>query len=162
MGFAILLAGEMKVTSSRSVWSQIKSNSVALISLTVALVSLAYNTWRNEQTEANRNVRVAAFQLMEDLVELQSVVLYSRFAQHDDDAKPGGPGDFRKGWVQVLAIKNLSYNMPEEVNEAVLALEKQWEDKFDTYSTNQQDYDSLDNAIERTKDEVLEAIMALD
>jgi hypothetical protein len=40
--------------------SQIGRHSVALISLLVALSSLAYNTWRNEQTEENRNIRSIA------------------------------------------------------------------------------------------------------
>ena len=31
---------------------QIRSNSVALISLSVALIALSYNTWRNETTES--------------------------------------------------------------------------------------------------------------
>ena len=149
------------MASSKSVWSQIKSNSVALISLTVALISLGYNTWRNEQTEANRNVRVAAFQLMEDIVEFQSVVLFSRFARNDA-AAANGPGDFRRGWVQIVAIRDLSYNMPEEVTEAVVALEKQWEASFETYATDDAEYNKLDEAIDRTKQEVLNAIMALD
>ena len=39
---------------------QLRNNSVALISLVVALTSLAYNTWRNERTEHNRNIRTAS------------------------------------------------------------------------------------------------------
>lgn len=38
---------------------QIRNNAVALISLVVALAALGYNTWRNERTEANRNLRAA-------------------------------------------------------------------------------------------------------
>jgi len=33
---------------------QVRRNSVALISLVVAVTSLSYNTWRNEATEHNR------------------------------------------------------------------------------------------------------------
>ena len=42
---------------------QLRNNAVALISLAVALSSLAYNTWRNERTEHNRNVRTATFEV---------------------------------------------------------------------------------------------------
>jgi len=34
---------------------QLRRNIVALISLTIAISSLGYNTWRNEHTEDNRN-----------------------------------------------------------------------------------------------------------
>src|SRR2546430_12543122 len=43
-----------------SLRQQLRDNAVALISLVVALGSQAYNTWRNERTEHNRNVRTAA------------------------------------------------------------------------------------------------------
>ena len=49
---------------NNSVFEQLRRNAVALISLVVALSSLGYNTWRNEQTEANRNERQAAFEVL--------------------------------------------------------------------------------------------------
>ena len=59
--------------------SQIARHSVALISLLVALSSLAYNTWRNEQTEDNRNIRTAGIDLLLKLGELDRVVFYSHY-----------------------------------------------------------------------------------
>jgi len=53
---------------------QIHNNAVALISLFIAVGSLAYNTWRNETTEEQRNVRHASFRVLENLGELQQVV----------------------------------------------------------------------------------------
>ncbi|MBF8293263.1 MAG: hypothetical protein HW392_2090 [Steroidobacteraceae bacterium] len=38
---------------------QLRNNLVALISLVIALSALGYNTWRNELTERNRNIRAA-------------------------------------------------------------------------------------------------------
>jgi len=52
---------------------QIRSNSVALISLSVALIALSYNTWRNETTESQRNIRQASFRVLESLGDLQEV-----------------------------------------------------------------------------------------
>ena len=49
---------------------QLRDNAVALISLAVAISSLSYNTWRNERTEANRNVRTATFELLMRLADL--------------------------------------------------------------------------------------------
>lgn len=50
---------------------QLKTNLVALISLVVALTALGYTPWRNERTEYNRNVRVAAFETLKQLGEAQ-------------------------------------------------------------------------------------------
>ena len=79
-----------------SIRAQLRNNVVALISLGVALSSLAYNTWRNERTEHNRNVRVAGFEMLTNIAELQRVVFFSHY---DRDERRGNPRD---GWVHVL------------------------------------------------------------
>ena len=81
---------------------QLRNNAVALISLVVALGSLSYNTWRNERTEYNRNVRTATFELLVKLSELERVVY---LAQYDRDRSGGNP---RTGWTYVLVIRDLS------------------------------------------------------
>jgi hypothetical protein len=48
--------------------TQIQRNTLALISLVVALTSVSYNTWRNERTERNRNVRAATFEGLREIV----------------------------------------------------------------------------------------------
>ena len=58
---------------------QVRNNAVAIISLVVALSGLGYNTWRNESTESNKNIRDAGLFMMKELTELQEVVLYARF-----------------------------------------------------------------------------------
>src|SRR5207253_10816482 len=75
-----------------TVGRQLRDNAVALISLVVALGSLGYNTWRNERTEHNRNVRAAAFELLMRLADLKRVVF---LAQYDRDQAGGNP---RTGW----------------------------------------------------------------
>src|SRR5262245_5330197 len=78
-----------------SLRQQMRVNAVALISLAVALSSLAYNTWRNERTERNRSVRVAAFEVLKDLGELQVIVNFAYFSK---DEKLGNP---MAGWGRV-------------------------------------------------------------
>ena len=78
---------------------QLRQHSVALISLVIAVSSLSYNTWRNEQTEANRNVRTAGIAMLLTLGELGQTVL---FRHYDMDAVRGNP---RAGWAYVLTIK---------------------------------------------------------
>ena len=62
-----------------SILHQLKINAVAIISLVVAVVGLGYSTYRNERTEYNRNVRVAAFETLKNLGELQILVEYAYF-----------------------------------------------------------------------------------
>lgn len=72
---------------------QIKQNKLAIISLLVALTALGYNTWRNEQTEANRNIRQAGFEMLVHIGQLQRITY---LAHYDKDSIEGNP---RKGWA---------------------------------------------------------------
>jgi hypothetical protein len=67
------------------VLASVKRNIVAIISLVVALAGLGYNTWRNESTEAHRNVRQGAFAMLEQLGQLQQLVDQRFYADKKDD-----------------------------------------------------------------------------
>jgi hypothetical protein len=103
-----------------AVRQQLRDNAVALISLAVALGGLAYNTWRNEHTEHNRNVRTATFELLNRLADLERVVY---LAQYDRDAAGGNP---RTGWTYVLAIHDLASLAPAPVPARAGELQKVW------------------------------------
>ena len=92
--------------------AQVRANSVALISLSVALVALSYNTWRNETTESQRNVRQAAFKVLESLGELQEVVDYRYYYfSFESDHAPEGDSRLR-GYGSVAMIRDLMNLMP--------------------------------------------------
>ena len=114
----------MPVTMS-SIRQQLRNNAVALISLTVAISSLAYNTWRNERTEHNRNVRTATFELLTKLAELERVVY---LAQYDHDASGGNP---RIGWTYVLVIRDLAAVVPAPVPAKAAELQKVWSENWE-------------------------------
>lgn len=61
-------------SNGHSVAEQFRRHSVALISLFIAVAGLGYNTWRNEKTEEQRNVRHAAFRVLETLGEMQQII----------------------------------------------------------------------------------------
>lgn len=143
------------MADSDSLREQVRRNSVALISLAVALSSLGYNTWRNERTEANRNVRHAGFQLMSELAELQQVVF---LAHYDMDDTRGNP---RVGWTHILAVRDLSYPMPTPVRTAADNLHAVWTDDWNTIDENAS-YERIDGAIDSAKREILDAIRRLD
>jgi hypothetical protein len=108
-----------------TVRQQLRNNTVALISLVVALGSLGYNTWRNERTEYNRNIRTATFELLGKLSELERVVY---LAQYDRDAGGGNP---RTGWTYVLVIRDLASVVPAPVPAKAAELQKVWGDSWE-------------------------------
>ena len=143
-----------------SFFEQIRANAVALISLTVAITSLAYNTWRNELTEDNRNVRTAGFQLMEDISSLQAILLKSRYQTAEENAVDDD--SYYEAWSHALSIKDLSFNMPADVQQACVALFETWEGRASTYTTSDVAYNELDRNFDATKEIILKAIMELD
>ena len=81
---------------------QLRDNLVALTSLAIALAALGYNTWRNERTERNRNIRVAGIELLQEIGSLQQIIFYAHYAEDDQR------GDPRMGWADVLTINDLA------------------------------------------------------
>jgi hypothetical protein len=113
-----------------SIRKQIHNNAVALISLFIAVGSLGYNTWRNETTEEQRNVRHASFRVLENLGELQQVVdmryYYLPFEENTERE-----GDLRiRGFGSAAMIHDLMMLMPAPAPAAGEALQLQWNDFF--------------------------------
>ena len=97
----------------KTLQEQFRSNSVALISLTVALIALGYNSWRNETSESQRNVREASFRVLESLGELQEVADH-RYYYFPFENNEGREGELRlRGFGQVALVRDLMNLMPE-------------------------------------------------
>jgi hypothetical protein len=110
---------------------QIHNNAVALISLFIAVSSLAYNTWRNETTEEQRNIRHASFRVLENLGELQQVVdmryYYLAFEENTERE-----GELRiRGFGNAAMISDLMMLMPAPAPVAGDALHRHWNKHFD-------------------------------
>ena len=141
------------LANTAMILQQLRNNSVAIISLIVALSGLAYNTWRNEASEANKNIREAGLFMMKELTELQEVVLYARFDREDDR------GDIKTGWSHVLAVKDLSYAMPEKVQKDAADLFNVWQIHANGINENQSDsYQEIDKSIDSVKSQIVIAI----
>ena len=109
-----------------SLRAQFRRHSVALISLVIAVASLGYNTWRNETTEQQRNVRHAAFRVLEVLGELQSVVdeRYYYLPFSDDSRREA---ELRlRGYGSVAMIRDLMNLMPGSAPEAGQSMHELW------------------------------------
>jgi hypothetical protein len=140
----------------RSLGQQLRTNAVALISLFIALSSFTYNTWRNERTEHNRNIRTATFELLTRLAELKRVVF---LAQYDRDAAGGNP---RTGWIYVLAIQDLAAIAPAPLATRAAELQKVWGDNWEGLGKDSEvAVDRIDDSIGKLKDATLDILRSL-
>lgn len=151
---------------------QIKNNAVALISIFIAISTLAYNTWRNETTEEQRNIRHAAFRVLEDLGEVQEVV-DSRYYYLAFNREIGSEGELRiRGFGSVAMIRDLMMLMPEPGPSAGKTLHQLWLERFahldqlddeqrHTSEATQAEHE-LSEAIRQTRAAVLAVLDGLD
>src|SRR3954454_25409358 len=107
-------------TSASGIANELRRNALALISVCVALTSVSYNTWRNERTEYNRNVRAATFQLLTKLADFERTVF---LAQYDRDHTQGNP---RIGWTEVIVIHDLASVAPAPLESKAVRLREIW------------------------------------
>ena len=136
---------------------QVRRNSVALISLVVALSSLGYNTWRNELTEANRNQRQSAFEILLKLGELQQVVFHSHYDR--DITDKGNP---RTGWAYVLTVNDLSHVLMPPMPELAGRLQTIWGEHWSNLGTEQDSADAILAEIDTVREETLQQLHRLD
>lgn len=111
----------------RSFGAQLRRHSVALISLTVAVLALGYNTWRNETTEEQRNLRHAAFRVIEALGELQRVVdtrFYFQEAYARSDLALAE--SHLAGYGSAAMVRDLMMLMPEPAPSSGERLHRNW------------------------------------
>jgi hypothetical protein len=135
---------------------QLRDNAVALTSLLVALASLAYNTWRNERTEHNRNVRAAAFEILTKLAEFERVVF---LAHYDRDKTNGSP---RTGWTYVIVINDLAEVVPGAVQPRAAALRDTWRTNWEDLGTDGDvAVDRVDLGITQLREATLETLRSL-
>jgi hypothetical protein len=135
---------------------QLRRNAVALISLVVAISSLSYNTWRNEATEDNRNQRVAAFEILLKLGELQQVVFH---VHYDKDLDKGNP---RIGWAYVLTINDLAKVLPDTMQAETSGLLQAWGENWENLAVSLSSLDSVMQALDATRSQTLELLRSLE
>ena len=136
---------------------QIKNNLLAIISLFVALSALGYNTWRNESSEANRNVRQAGFEIIKHVGELQKITYVAHFDRKNLKT------DTRIAWTEVLILKELSRLMPVVIQNKADNLTTVWEKNWRGLS-NESDISlaEIDLALHELRMEVLNNMKRLE
>jgi hypothetical protein len=135
---------------------QLRNNAVALTSLVIALGSLGYNTWRNERTEHNRNIRAAAFEILTKLAEFERVVF---LAHYDRDKANGNP---RTGWTYVIVINDLAQVIPGAVQPRAVALRDTWRGNWEGLGKEGDvAIDRIDQQITNLREATLETLRSL-
>lgn len=138
-----------------SLRQQVHRNLIAIFSLIFAVIGLTYNTWRNELTEDNRNIREAAFEILLMLGDLQRVVFLGHY---DQDNMVGNP---RNGWAYVLTISDLSQIMPDPLPTCTATLEQIWSEGWRSLGQDKNAAESIGAAIDDCRSLTLGALRNL-
>ncbi|MEP7275469.1 MAG: hypothetical protein ABI812_03880 [Betaproteobacteria bacterium] len=136
-------------------WAQLRANIVAITSMAVALTGLAYNTYRNEKTEINRNVRAAAFETLKNLGEVQIIVDYLHFR------KDRVRGDTRLGWGRITLIHDLAQVLPPPGPVDADTLQGAWRDNVDQLEGDKDAMIKITDEIQRLRLTTLEILNGL-
>ena len=129
----------------KSIYSQLRANIVAITSVIVALTGMAYNTYRNEKTEINHNVRAAAFETLKNLGETQILINYAHFQ------KDRVRGDTRLGWGRMTLIHDLSQVLPAPGPEEADLLLAAWRDNVDELENSTESMVKITDEIQRLR-----------
>ena len=148
------------VGMSVSLLQNIRRNRLSIISLLVALTALGYNSWRNEQSEANRNVRAAGFEIIRHVGELQRMVFLIHYDKAEKTAQPRITA--RDGWAEVMVLRDLGQLMPEPVAKAADALLAAWSTHWQQLADSAEAEQALDQAIALLRERSLASIRQLD
>ncbi len=134
---------------------QVKLHAVALISLTIAITALLYNTWRDETSERNRNYRLAAFEVLKNLGELQIALNYQHY-------QPDNPmANSFVAWGYVAMVGDLSHLLPAPVPERVQQLLKVWKADWTKTKTDEAALDRITTELDASRQAVLDVIYKL-
>mgnify|MGYP001825950075 CR=1 FL=1 len=146
----------MKNRSTR-LMDQLRRNRVALISLAVAIISLSYNTWRNEASEANRTQRLVSIEILLKLADLQQVVWHNHYDGDIEDR-----GNLRTGWTLVLTIRDISTILGEPMPESGHKLWQVWNENYETLPNSTAAKDNIIMAIEKCRLDTLAVLQELE
>jgi hypothetical protein len=142
---------------STKLLDQLRRNRVALISLAVAIISLSYNTWRNEASEENRTQRLVSIEILLKLADLQQLVWHNHYDGDIEDR-----GNLRTGWTLVLTIRDISTILGDPMPESGQKLWQVWNENYAELPNSTAAKDSIITAIERCRLDTLAVLQALE
>ena len=143
--------GDSRVSLRR----QLINNAVAIVSIFIALTGFVYTTWRDETSEANRNFRVAAFESLKQLNELQ---LITNAAHYKMDKAQGDP---ILGWSRVVMFDDLAMLLPPPAVQDAANLHETWESNWEGLGHDQDHADMITAAIARCREHIAQTLKRL-
>lgn len=135
---------------------QLIAHSVAVVSLITAIAGLSYNAWQANQNEINQNMRIAAFEVLKNLGELQTVVNYAHFS---GDKSRGNPIE---GWKHVTMVRDLSHLLKPAAKAESQVLYNAWQANWEQIELNPIIEEQISSQITKTRQTVLSTIDALE
>ena len=145
------------MADKNSIKEQVRRNAVALISLAVAITSLGYNTWRNEQSEENRTQRLVAIEVLGKLADLQAVVWHHHWDKDFEDR-----GNLRTGWTLVLTVQDVSTVLSDDLQESTATLYETWKLNSPDLDDQRSAEQAIVAAIDHCRDDALALLEMLD
>lgn len=136
---------------------QLRRNTVALISVVIAVGSLSYNTWRNERSEYNRNLRQASFEVLLHLGDLRELVYHLHYDMETIDENIA-----RTGWATVFTIRDLSRLLEPPLPEAADTLRATWGIHWKNLGSSDAGKNAIEAEIDAMRDSTLKMLQELD
>ena len=136
---------------------QLHRNTVALISLVIAITSLTYNTWRNEATEWNRTQRSVAIAVLMKLGDLQELTWRHHFDKDYDEE-----GNLRSGWTLVLVIRDISQVLDNPLPESTAQLHATWDKHSPRLDESSEAEDAIIASIEAVREDAVQLLRDLE
>ena len=135
----------------------LRRHAVALISLAVALFGTSYNTWRNQTTEAHRNVRAAGFMVLDALGQLQEITDRRFYGGDHSDANR------ISGWGKVTVVRDMAVLVSAQTDDQARALFEAWNANVDKLEDSAEQVEpKVAQAITRVRGQVLKELRSLD
>lgn len=143
------------MTEKKTFFLQLKENEVGIISLIVAIVALFTSLWLYEKSETNRNIRIASFEVLMQLGQLQQVVNTIHYQ------KENSFDTLSLGWGHVALIGDLSSLIPTPVPESTQKLIVAWKQNLDSIRDNEDSAAKISEEIDSTRKEILHVLATL-
>ena len=138
-----------------TLFEQLKMHSIAIMSLIIAIVALTYTAWREEVTEKNRSTRLAAFEALKALGELQIIINHAHY-------QPNAPlGNPFLGWGYVALVGDMGQLLPAPIPVKTSQLTKVWGAQWEKISTDETALDEITREVDTSRSAVLEVLRSL-
>lgn len=129
-------------------------HSVAIVSLITAIAGFSYNSWQANENEINQNMRIAAFEVLKNLGELQTVVNYAHFTKDESRGNP------IEGWKHVAMVRDLSYLLKPSAKQQSQRLYDVWQQNWEQLAASPVIEQQISHQITKTREAVLSTIDA--